>query len=218
MPLSKRRADEAGKGFAVVAAEVKSLAVQSAKETADVSRQIAMIEEVTQRSIAEIAAANQSNAAISAGTDSLTGMVTEQARATDEIASSASSASLNAAVDALKTMQETIRGTQEAANTVRGLVGDLSARAAEIGAAMDRCQGGGAQRNYQRTRLSGADLARLIPGSALALRLDAKPFVRLDLDIPVGCGARPPAGGRDAAEGKKVRRDAGRRRIGQCPY
>jgi methyl-accepting chemotaxis protein len=137
--IEAARAGDAGKGFAVVASEVKSLAVQTAKATADVGRQIAVVQEAMQRSMGEIAAANESIAAISSGTDSLTGMVTEQARATGEIAKSANSASHNAAVvtDALKAMQETIRGTRAAADTVLGFAGDLSARAAEIGAAMD---------------------------------------------------------------------------------
>jgi methyl-accepting chemotaxis protein len=66
-------------------------------------------------------------------------MVTHQAHATNEIAKNANSASFNATTvtDALKTMQDRIRCTQDATNLVLVFAGDLSSRSAEIGDAMD---------------------------------------------------------------------------------
>ena len=92
------------------------------------------------RSMGEIASTNQSITEISDLSSSLAGMVMQQARATNEIAKGANSASLNATTvtDALRTMQDTIHGTQEATSVVLGFVSELSARAAEVGQAMDK--------------------------------------------------------------------------------
>ena len=137
--IEAARAGDAGKGFGVVASGVKSLAVQTAKATDDVGKQIAIVQDAMHRSMREIASSNQSISEISNVSGSLAGMVTEQAHATSEIAKSANSASLNATTvtDALRTMEETIRCTQDATNVVLGFVGELSTRAAEVGAAMD---------------------------------------------------------------------------------
>ncbi len=138
--IEAARAGDAGKGFAVVASEVKSLAVQTAKATDDVGKQIAVIVEAMQRSMSETMLANQSIAEISQASNLLTETVVQQALATNEIAENANSASLNAATvtEALKTVQDTIRGTREATNLVLGFAGDLSTRTAEISEAMDR--------------------------------------------------------------------------------
>ncbi len=137
--IEAARAGDAGKGFAVVAAEVKSLAVQTAKATDDVGKQISVIQEAMRRSMGEITSANQSIAEISAVSGSLAEMVSEQANATNEIAKNANSASLNATTvtDALKTMQDTIRCTRDTTSLVLGFAADLASRSAEIGDAMD---------------------------------------------------------------------------------
>jgi methyl-accepting chemotaxis protein len=137
--IEAARAGEAGRGFAVVASEVKSLAVQTAKATDDVGKQISVIQEAMRRSMNEITSTSQSITEISGVSSSLAEMVMHQAHATNEIAKNANSASLNASTvsDALKTMQDTIRCTQDATNLVLGFADDLSSRSAEIGGAMD---------------------------------------------------------------------------------
>jgi methyl-accepting chemotaxis protein len=137
--IEAARAGEAGKGFAVVALEVKSLAVQTAKATDDVGRQIAVIQEAMRRSMGEIASTSQSITEISGVAGSLAETVMLQAGATNEIAKNSSGAALNATTvtDALKTMQDTIRRTLDATNLVLNFSGDLSRRSAEIGDAMD---------------------------------------------------------------------------------
>jgi len=137
--IEAARAGEAGRGFAVVASEVKTLAVQTAKATDDVGKQISVVQDAMHRSMGEIASANRSIAEISQVSTSLADMVMEQARATNEIAKSASGASLNATTvtGALRTVQETIAYTQEATKVVLSFAGDLSVRATEVGQAMD---------------------------------------------------------------------------------
>lgn len=137
--IEAARAGDAGKGFAVVASEVKSLAVQTAKATDSVGKQISVIEAAMRQSIDEITSANKSIAAISEVSNLLTEMVMQQAQATNQIAKNANSASLNAATvtEALKTTHDTIQSTQNAADVVPGFVANLSAQAAEIGEAMD---------------------------------------------------------------------------------
>ena len=138
--IEAARAGQAGKGFGVVAAGVKSLAVQTAKATGDIGQQISIVQDAMHRSMGEIASTNQSITEISDLSSSLAGMVMQQARATNEIAKGANSASLNATTvtDALRTMQDTIHGTQEATSVVLGFVSERSARAAEVGQAMDK--------------------------------------------------------------------------------
>jgi methyl-accepting chemotaxis protein len=137
--IEAARAGNAGKGFAVVASEVKSLAVQTAKATDSVGKQISIIQEAMRQSIGEITLANKSIMEISEVSSMLTGMVMQQAQAANQIAKNANSASLNAATvtEALKTTHDTIRSTQTAADVVLGFVANLSAQAAEIGEAMD---------------------------------------------------------------------------------
>ena len=137
--IEAARAGDAGKGFAVVASEVKSLAVQTAKATDNVGKQISVIEAAMRQSIDEITSANKSIGEISEISNLLTEMVMQQAQATNQIAKNANSASLNAATvtEALKATQDTIRSTQTAADVVLGFVANLSTQAAEIGEAMD---------------------------------------------------------------------------------
>ena len=137
--IEAARAGDAGRGFAVVASEVKSLAVQTAKATDNVGKQISVIQSAMRQSIDEITSANKSIAEISEVSNLLTEMVVQQAQATNQIAKNANSASLNAATvtEALKTTQDTIQSTQTAADVVLGFVANLSAQAAEIGEAMD---------------------------------------------------------------------------------
>ncbi len=137
--IEAARAGNAGRGFAVVASEVKSLAVQTAKATDDVGKQISVIQEAMRRSMSEITSTNQSITEISGISGSLAETVMQQASATNVIAKNANGASLNATTvaDALKTMQDTIRRTQDATNLVLSFAGDLSSRSAEMGVAMD---------------------------------------------------------------------------------
>jgi methyl-accepting chemotaxis protein len=126
--IEAARAGEAGKGFAVVAAEVKSLANQTSKATEDIRQLITLIQEATHQSVAEIANAGKTVSDIAAIAETVAGAVHDQAAATESIAHSASHAASNASIvaAALKVVEETIRLTHDAAESVLQLSRQLS--------------------------------------------------------------------------------------------
>jgi methyl-accepting chemotaxis protein len=117
--IEAARAGDAGKGFAVVAGEVKALAAQTAKATAEISGQIGMVRTATSEAVAamtEIGAIigrlDEVSAAISAA-------VEEQSATTREIASSiqavsaATAGTASAMTQVVKVAQDASSASQE---------------------------------------------------------------------------------------------------------
>ena len=83
--IEAARAGEAGRGFSVVASEVKSLAVQTAAATEDISMQIAEVQNSTQKAVEAISRITRRMGEIDEHTSVVGESVQEQSAATDEI-------------------------------------------------------------------------------------------------------------------------------------
>ncbi len=137
--IEAARAGEAGRGFAVVASEVKSLATQTSKATEEIGLQIAVVEEATRRSVAEIADAGKSIDEIATIVEAVATAVDEQTSATGSITESATRTAANAATvsQALKTVEGAILKTQEASKSVLDFSRELQGRTTELDEAID---------------------------------------------------------------------------------
>ena len=96
--IEAARAGEAGKGFAVVASEVKSLAVQTAKATEDISRLIMSVQQATTQRRVRDRTHLRPHARDRRCATSVSAAVEEQSAATGEISQNVASASNGAKV------------------------------------------------------------------------------------------------------------------------
>ncbi|WP_210163753.1 methyl-accepting chemotaxis protein [Azorhizobium doebereinerae] len=110
--IEAARAGEMGKGFAVVAAEVKQLADQTAKATADISSKVNEIQQATHGTVASMTEIVRVVSDIKQISSAIAGAVEEQGAATGEIA---------------QNCQQAATGTQQVTQNIGGV-----GRAAEM--------------------------------------------------------------------------------------
>ncbi|MBS1183854.1 MAG: methyl-accepting chemotaxis sensory transducer [Proteobacteria bacterium] len=138
--IEAARAGEAGRGFAVVAAEVKELATQTAKATADISDQIGAIQSSTNRAVTAIGSIAGTIQSMSDYSSAIAIAVEEQGSATNEIVRNVTQASAGTAeVTAnIGTVATTTQHVGDAAGRVKELAGDLSTQSQALSTEMTR--------------------------------------------------------------------------------
>jgi methyl-accepting chemotaxis protein len=132
--IEAARAGEAGRGFAVVASEVKSLAVQTAKATEDISRQILEIQNSTGNAVEAIARIAQRMHEIDNFTTAVAASAQQQNASTSEISQNVTSAadSAKVIVSVLSEVASATSGTQQSAQRVLTASESVEETAGEI--------------------------------------------------------------------------------------
>jgi len=118
--IEAARAGEVGRGFAVVASEVKSLAVQTAKATEDISSQILEVQNSTGKAVEAIGRIAHRMGEINHYTSAVAASVQQQTAATGEISQNVASAADGAKliVTVLSEVAGAATETQQSAQTV----------------------------------------------------------------------------------------------------
>ncbi|MCJ2096060.1 methyl-accepting chemotaxis protein [Methylobacterium sp. J-072] len=133
--IEAARAGEAGRGFAVVATEVKALAAQTARATAEISAQIAQIQGSTGEAVRAIDGIASRIREISGMATAIAAAVEEQGAATQEIVRNVTQAATG--TEAVTANVTGVAGAAEATGSAAGQVLDsaseLARQAAQLG-------------------------------------------------------------------------------------
>jgi methyl-accepting chemotaxis protein len=132
--IEAARAGEAGKGFAVVASEVKSLAVQTAKATEDISKLIGAVQTSTGGAVDAIGRIANRMQEIDSYATAVAAAVQEQSAATSEISQNVASAANDAklVVSLLDDVTGAATETRQSAQSVLTASQAVEAAAAEL--------------------------------------------------------------------------------------
>ena len=132
--IEAARAGEAGKGFAVVASEVKSLAVQTAKATEDISRLIGAVQTSTGSAVDAIGRIAGRMQEIDSCTTTVAAAVQQQSAATSEISQNVAGAADGAklVVSVLGNVTGAATETRQSAESVLSASQAVEAAAAEL--------------------------------------------------------------------------------------
>ncbi|MDJ1157149.1 methyl-accepting chemotaxis protein [Chelatococcus sp. SYSU_G07232] len=137
--IEAARAGDAGRGFGVVASEVKALAIQTGRATADIAAHVAAIQRDTQDSAAAVARIEGLLGEISEFSQLVAAAVEEQGQATSAIAASSSEAALGATrmSESLAVMAETVVKARRATLDLEHLAEGFAQSAEALVAALD---------------------------------------------------------------------------------
>ncbi|SEM53363.1 methyl-accepting chemotaxis protein [Bradyrhizobium sp. OK095] len=126
--IEAARAGEAGRGFAVVAHEVKALAGQTAKATAEIGENVSLIQASTRNAVDAVREIGGAVREINTVTSAIAGAVGQQDQATREISSNAQSAAQGneTLVANITSLRDAIGETDTAAASVLTAAGSLT--------------------------------------------------------------------------------------------
>jgi methyl-accepting chemotaxis protein len=129
--IEAARAGEAGRGFAVVAHEVKALAGQTAKATAEIGQNISMIQVSTRNAVEAVREIGTAVREINDVTSNIAGAVGQQDAATREISQNAQLAAdgNSTLVANIGSLSEAIEDTNKGASSVLAASSDLASTA-----------------------------------------------------------------------------------------
>jgi len=137
--IEAARAGDAGRGFAVVAHEVKALAGQTAKATAEISENISVIQASTRNSVDAVREIGNAVREINDVTSNIAGAINQQDAATREISANAQSAAQGneTLVINIGSLSEAMGKTSTAAESVLSASGELTAMAETLSREVD---------------------------------------------------------------------------------
>lgn len=138
--IEAARAGEVGKGFAIVAAEVKSLALQTANATDEISGHITGMQQATEESVGAIKEIGETISQISVIAASITQSVEQQDAATQEIARNVQGIAAGTH-DTTRNISQLSRGAAETSNASEDLLGSaksLSGESLRLRSELDR--------------------------------------------------------------------------------
>ena len=138
--IEAARAGDAGRGFAVVAHEVKTLAGQTAKATAEIGQNISLIQASTRNAVSAVREIGGAVRDINEVTSNIAGAVDQQDAATREISVNAQSAAQGneTLVINISSLSESIAETDKAAASVFAASSDLTSTAEILSREVDK--------------------------------------------------------------------------------